>query len=256
MIVLKDWKIEQDVWSAEMTAEGHVEGHYGIEDGKWIVTSRVVSIKEDAEEEFLHLHTESGSHYKLYFREVNMLDVKETCDVLEKQGISEDVRRILLKYAEEKRTQAIKEIELSLAPQELHLVFLGDVVRLAFWKNTKGEFGEVRVAYHNGNMKNSVLVMDYTAAKVDFRYFPEWGEIQPYSWSEDIKAVIVDNRIAMRLRFFGPREKGRYKECPGRVCTRITKEEYLSEDFGESVYEQPMLTQGEINWLLGGGKED
>ena len=61
---------------------------------------------------------------------------------------------------------------------------------------------------HSGMISDSILYMKYRNGKddlaIDFRYFPQgWGSLETYSWSDNIKFVVIRNSLSGRITFNG-----------------------------------------------------
>lgn len=71
-----------------------------------------------------------------------------------------------------------------------------------------GASGVIYPMLHSGMFQDSVLYMKYPNDKdsegdfgVDFRYFPRWGGIETYSWSDNIKCAVIKNCLEETISF-------------------------------------------------------
>lgn len=86
MIILKNWSIGYRPDSTFIAPElrslhlqGTVYGHHKFDDGKDIITSRIVEIKQ-ADEETLIVHTISGSEYEIHKADLDPITEEEYPD--------------------------------------------------------------------------------------------------------------------------------------------------------------------------------
>ena len=136
------------------------------------------------------------------------------CKIRELQVIGqEEIKE--KKEAEENRLVSIARLYEDCVYIEVSNIGMGDPLAYHLGEYT----GVVDPYVHSGMFQDSVLYMKYAMKddpySLDFRYFPRgFGDvIETYSWSDNIKVVVIKNMLDRDLTFNGERVKpGETKE--------------------------------------------
>lgn len=201
MIKLTDWYLTEHVDESNYTffylAWGYVFGHTKLSDGEHIHTSGIESIR--FENNILVLVTHSQNQYTLSLTDINLDRYEETRDYLSKLNISIPSFEVCEKLVSEANAKELSRINGVLKDGELYLKMSGFITNKAYWKNTN--IREIKVYTHTGMFQDSYLIIDYLNHEVDFRYFDTTLGIEPYHYSDGIKAILVENIGSEDIKF-------------------------------------------------------
>ena len=218
---LTEWSLTEDFWG-NVQAHGYVTGHHRLAEGDWIHTSKVLSIESSEVQGSIKMHTYSGSLYELSVVDIDISAAEKTSELAQKMGLSENVCQEIIHCGKEKVEDLRRSVSEQIKERELYLTFRGVNVKNAFWKSASGECREVGISCHVGMIQDSMLIRDSKDRELDFRYFPGWGEIRPYAWSNGLEAVWIDNQSDVDFIF---RTETESITCPGGEKIRIEKKE-------------------------------
>lgn len=220
----------------QIAACGYVIGHPKVDDGIFINTSYVESVTMEGDE--LHIHTQSGSHYRLRLADVYEERLGNTKAALKKLGVSFDMGRCRTLIRENEIKMCV-ELSGILEPCELYLRMLCDeTVTHAYYMAENGVITKAGISYHVGTFQDSILIRVY--CKCDFRFFPNGTNIEPYHWSDGLQAVKIHNICGD----FDFKCDQRRIKCKGKEITTIKAEEYTGEGLvsPDSVTGKSLLT--------------
>ena len=183
-------------WSLRAAGDGFIGcgdcyGNPNFFAGEYIFTSAVV--RTQAGEKDLKLFTLSGSCYVLEYADISEGGLESTREVLAGRGIGIDLEKCMgLKGEKEKAI--IKKAEGFLRPGELYVVMTGGLgVSEAYFKAQDGSVAPIHIKVHTGMFQDSVIVADWMKGLCDWRIFPSVFSVQPYHWSDGLKAVHIEN---------------------------------------------------------------
>ena len=205
MIKLTQWYLTEhllkDTKEKCYVAHGVVSGHPKLADGDFINTSIIEEIRLDSSNNCLIMLTHSKNEYMLLLADIDFDGFEKTRDYLEEFNVPTLSLRKCLKLHHEAEEDILSKVENVLQNNELYLQFYGVFAQKAFFKNDAGEIREIRVTPHIGMFQDSYLITDFERGEVDFRYFDSLNGIEPYHWSDGLKAVKIKNEGASDILF-------------------------------------------------------
>lgn len=233
MLELKQWYLARKHGRA-ICAHGTVQGHYRLMDGQYIHTSSIEKIYGLGKGEYL-LETLSGNLYHVQEKEIFQSQEEATREFMAKQQISTmeeaETRKCLEQVhgAFEKKQEAVSQgtawAHENLKDGELYLIMERDKVVKAYLKYG-GIAEEIQAYTHVGMLSDSVLITDWVNGRVDFRYFPEQGDMNPYHWSDGLENIFICNIGKETIHFHGTAET---ILCPAGEIVRIGHDAYQGE---------------------------
>jgi len=235
MYRLSNWGFAKFWDGKDIYGFGVVTGHKRFADGTFISTSKVemLLVKEDR----LLMQTYSGSMYELVFEDMNLHRLEKTKEALpkikspDKEKIGEELFDRCLKLSEEKELKRQEGIAKRIAPGDLYLQTSELYIQHAYFKKEDGTLIPLDYQVHSGIYADSILLIE--TGVVDFRFLPRGGDtiMKPYSWSEGMKALVVEN---IGKRFEVEILDGYWVPCDKNTVTRIENPAYDShEDAGQ-----------------------
>lgn len=234
----------------QVVAGGYVREHPRIDEGIFVNTSTVKEAGMEGDE--LHFHTISGSHYRLSLADLDGERLDGTKAALESLRVTLDVDRCKALMCEKEKKTA-EWLSGVLKPCELYVRLLCDEsVTHAYYMDAGGKIAKADVDYHVGTFQDSILIRVY--GQCDFRFFPKGISIEPYHWSDGLRAVRIHN-ICEDFDFIGT--SGRIT-CKGGEVTAIESKEYTGEGLmsPDSVTGKSMLTDFFAEFDSGSGDCD
>lgn len=205
MIKLTQWYLTEhllkDTKEKCYVAHGVVSGHPKLADGDFINTSIIEEIRLDSSNNCLIMLTHSKNEYMLLLADIDFDGFEKTRDYLEEFNVPTLSLRKCLKLHHEAEEDILSKVENVLQNNELYLQFYGVFAQKAFFKNDAGEIREIRVTPHIGMFQDSYLITDFERGEVDFRYFDSLNGIEPYHWSDGLKALRIDNAGQENITF-------------------------------------------------------
>ncbi len=229
MMKMKDWKLEPSYSSlcSLLSPEGKGEEKFIargriLGDPMWpedveFYTKIIKEIKCDEENKHLILITESKEDYELSPADMEFNYFEQSIFCLE----SLQAPVAFLKECEKEKEKAtvnllatvdtnldlLDKVDSILQNNELYLQLKDVYVQKAFYKNDKGKVKEVHVSAHIGMTIDSYLVGMYDKENIDFRYFDKMFEMEPYVWSENIHALVIEMLPKDNIMFLGSEKK-------------------------------------------------
>lgn len=203
MIKLTDWFLSRHEYDGECfyMAHGNVSGHPKLQDGIFINTSKIEKITEDLDNNRLIMLTHSNNTYELTLATINFNNIEYTKQFLEVFDISASVLEPCKRLHDESEIKLLSEVDSILENNELFLKTFGVYTQRAFYKDDIGKVREIPVRPHIGMFQDSYLITDWEDGKVDFRYFDKPNGIEPYHWSDGLKAVKIKNEGSSDILF-------------------------------------------------------
>ena len=203
MIKLTDWFLSRLEYDGECfyIVHGNVSGHPKLQDGIFINTSKIEKVTEDLDNNRLIMLTHSNNTYELTLATINFNNIEYTKQFLEVFDISASVLEPCKRLHDESEIKLLSEVDSILENNELFLKTFGVYTQRAFYKDDTGKVREILVRPHIGMFQDSYLITDWEDGKVDFRYFDKPNGIEPYHWSDGLKAVKIKNEGASDILF-------------------------------------------------------
>lgn len=219
---LYNWYLERI--QGVSTAWGVVCEHPKLLDGTFIHTSL---IQEAAVEgDGLVLITYSGNRYLLRPGEILPNPGEDTASCLAEFGIGAGFVENCLRARREADARLREEDERLTEPGELLLTVVGTGVVRNLFRDAEGAAVSIKPTLHESMFEDSILITDWNGGKVDFRYFPRLGRIEPYHISDGLRTIKVRN-LGTRAMYFG--KAGREVSCPPGEITAIPAAEHDDE---------------------------
>ena len=235
MLELKQWSLKKREKDGIFYANGHVYGHYRLNDGDYIYTSYIVNFYL-LENGVYVFETHSGSLYQLSENEMQAalsentkrllgsVEWKDAGDIKERLERVNDEFTTRRKARENAVNNAKDWAEANLGNRELYLVMESMKVLKAFYKQEKQSY-EIPVNVHSGMFQDSILITDWEQGNVDFRFFPNF-QMEPYHWSDGLEKLHIYNIDEKAFGF-----KGTDGEilCEAGKITIVEKSAYRGE---------------------------
>ena len=218
MIRLIDWFLNKYTSKKGdfYVAGGCVFEHPSIDDGIYMNTSNIKSIRFESFENKLIMITKSDNEYVLSLSDIRLDCFKETQRFLNENNVwipDFEECKSLVDKAENIVLSHLNEV---LKERELYLKMADSCVIKAYWKNKKVRAIDILV--HTGMFNDSYIVTDKEKHEVDFRYFARLFGIEPYHYSEGINAILIENIGSSDIGFT---EKDFFLNCKSGEVTRI-----------------------------------
>lgn len=223
MYRLKEWYLEASAHGVR--GHGRCYGNPKFYSGEFVTTSTVVRAEMAEEEGQLKLFTKSGSCYVLGYADINDFQTECTQEALKAMDAAVDLQRCAA-LKEERLEATKKKLEEVLKPNELYVVMTGGQgVSEAYFKREDGIVVPISIRNHIGMFQDSIIIADWKEGLCDWRIFPSAFSVQPYHWSDHLKAVHLEN-VGEDFVFVG---SAREIECKSGAVTVIKSEEYVGE---------------------------
>lgn len=228
MIKLTDWYITKHIAEEDKSifylAWGYVSGHPRLDDGEHIHTSGIDSVNYDSKNNKLVMITYSGNKYELPLVDININRYEEIEGYLKRFNIFIPSFEECKNLVTESDNELAFQLDKVLQDGELYLRMSGSKVIKAYWRNK--DIRPIKVSTHTGMFQDSYLVTDWERHEVDFRYFDGFLIVEPYHYSDGLKAILIDNIGSTSIKF---KDDNFSKICGVGEVTRIECKHFNSE---------------------------
>lgn len=222
MYRLKEWFLEET--ERGFRGRGACYDNPKFFNGKFIHTSPILRIEVENEENRLKIFTRSGNCYVLEYAYIRHYTLETTQKALEEMNIVVDLQRCIA-LKEERINATKKKVAKLLNPNELYVIMpSGMSIEETYFKGKDGDITKIDASVHIGTFMDSIMVADYTGL-CDWRIFPSVYRVKPYHWSDNLKAVHIEN-VGEDFVFVGSK---REILCKSGEVTVIKSEEYVGE---------------------------